>query len=101
VVTSIAILGVIGTGLGYVLYFRLIGEIGATAASAVNYLVPVTAVLISLATVRNPITWNIVVGALVVMGGVAFAENRAILTRVFGRTKPEPAKAVPVAVSSE
>lgn len=76
VVVSIVLLGVVGTGLAYLIYFRLIGDIGAANASAVNYLVPVTAVLISLVTLAEPITWNMVVGTLVVLSALAFAENR-------------------------
>ena len=66
----------LGTGLAYVLYFRLIGDVGATTASAVNYLVPVSAVLISAAWLGEPVTWNLLVGCLVVLAGVAVAEDR-------------------------
>ncbi|WP_031032369.1 DMT family transporter, partial [Streptomyces sp. NRRL WC-3725] len=41
VTLSIVALGLFSTGLAYVLYFRLIGDVGATTASAVNYVVPV------------------------------------------------------------
>jgi drug/metabolite transporter (DMT)-like permease len=73
---SIAVLGLLGTGLAYVLYFRLIGDVGATTASAVNYVVPVFAVLVSVILLGEPVTWNLAVGGLVVLAGVAYAENR-------------------------
>ena len=76
VLASMMILGLLGTGLAYVLYFRLIGDVGATAASAVNYVVPVGAVLVSMALLGEPITWNVLVGCPVVLAGVAVAENR-------------------------
>jgi drug/metabolite transporter (DMT)-like permease len=76
VIAAILALGVLSTGLAYVLYFRLIGDVGATTASAVNYVVPVFAVLISLLLLSEPVTWNVVVGGLVVLAGVAYAENR-------------------------
>lgn len=76
VTASILILGLLGTGLAYVLYFRLIGDVGATTTSAVNYVVPVGAVLISVGWLGEPVTWNLLVGCLVVLAGVAFAENR-------------------------
>lgn len=76
VTASIVILGLLGTGLAYVLYFRLIGDVGATTASAVNYVVPVGAVLISVVTLGEPVTWNLLVGGLVVLAGMAHAENR-------------------------
>lgn len=79
VVSSIVLLGVLSTGLAYVLYFRLIGDLGATTASAVNYVVPVAAVVVSVLLLGEPVTWNLVVGGLVVLAGVGYAENR--LTR--------------------
>lgn len=82
VLLSIVILGVVGTGAAYVIYFRLIADLGPTTASAVNYLVPVTAVLISLATLQETITWGMVVGTAVILAGLAFAENRIDLSRL-------------------
>jgi drug/metabolite transporter (DMT)-like permease len=81
IVTSIVILGVVGTGAAYVIYFRLIADLGPTTASAVNYLVPVTAVLISLATLQESITWGMVVGTVIILAGLAVAENRVRLDR--------------------
>jgi drug/metabolite transporter (DMT)-like permease len=76
VAASILVLGLLGTGLAYVLYFRLIGDVGATTASAVNYVVPVFAVLVSVVLLGEPVTWNLAAGGLVVLAGVAYAENR-------------------------
>jgi len=73
---SILFLGLFSTGLAYVLYFRLIGDAGATTASAVNYLVPVFAVLIGVVLLGEAVTWNLVAGGLVVLVSVAYAENR-------------------------
>jgi drug/metabolite transporter (DMT)-like permease len=89
VVASICLLGLLSTGLAYVLYFRLIGDVGATTASAVNYVVPVTAVLISVILLGEAVSWNLVVGGLVVLTGMAYAENRV---KPFRR---EPAAAAP------
>lgn len=76
VALSIVILGVVCTGVAYVLYFRLIADLGATTASAVNYLVPVAAVVISTTTLGEPVTWNMLVGVVTVLVGLAIAENR-------------------------
>jgi drug/metabolite transporter (DMT)-like permease len=76
VAASIVVLGLLCTGLAYVLYFRLIGDLGAATASTVNYLVPVTGVLVSVLLLGEPVTWNLLAGGLVVLGAVAYAENR-------------------------
>jgi drug/metabolite transporter (DMT)-like permease len=76
VTVSIVLLGVLSTGLAYVLYFRLIGEVGATTASAVNYLVPIAAVVVGAITLGERITLTTVAGGAVVLVGMAYAENR-------------------------
>lgn len=87
VTASILLLGVLGTGLAYVLYFRLIADVGATNASAVNYVVPVFAVLVGVVLLGEPVTWNLIVGGLVVVAGMSYAENRIARLRP-GRLLP-------------
>jgi drug/metabolite transporter (DMT)-like permease len=76
VTVSMMILGLLCTGLGYVQLFRLIGEVGATTASAVNYLEPVFAAVISVILLGEAVTWNMLAGGLVLFAGMAYAENR-------------------------
>lgn len=76
VILSIAILGSVNTGVAYVLYFRLIRDLGATTAAAVNYFVPIFAVVIGVLALGDPVTWNMVIGTAVVLGAFALAENR-------------------------
>jgi drug/metabolite transporter (DMT)-like permease len=93
VVASIVLLGVLSTGLAYVLYFRLIADLGATTASAVNYVVPIAAVLIGTVFLGEPVTWNVVVGGLIVLAGMAYAENR--LTPRTASGTPDPGRRPP------
>jgi drug/metabolite transporter (DMT)-like permease len=76
VVVSVVVLGVAGTGIAYVLNYRLIADEGATAASTVTYLLPIVAVLLGLAVLAEPVGWNLAVGALIVLAGVALSEGR-------------------------
>lgn len=76
VVVSIVLLGVLSTGLAYVLYFSLIAELGATTASAVNYVVPIAAVLIGAVVLGEQIGWNVIAGGAVVLAAMAYAEKR-------------------------
>ena len=85
-VSSLVILGVFGTGVAFIFYFRIIRDLGATTASSVSYLVPVFAVLTGVVLLDESLTWNLLVGGLVVLAGVAYAENR--FTR---RPAPTPA----------
>src|SRR6266498_92910 len=76
VVGSIAILGIFGTGLAYVLNYRLITDEGAAATSTVAYLLPVVSVLLGAAILGDPITLHVVLGMLLVLAGVALAQRR-------------------------
>ncbi|MEU6988997.1 DMT family transporter [Streptomyces sp. NPDC046324] len=76
VTAGIVALGLLSTGLAYILYFRLINDMGAVTASAVNYVVPVVAVVAGVLVLNEPVTWNLVVGGLVVLIGMGYAENR-------------------------
>jgi drug/metabolite transporter (DMT)-like permease len=76
VVTSVIVLGVLGTGIAYVLNYRLIADEGATAASTVTYLIPIVAVLLGLAVLGEPVAWSLAAGAVIVLVGVAVSEGR-------------------------
>jgi drug/metabolite transporter (DMT)-like permease len=40
VLVNVAALGVLGSGVAYVLFFRLIGDVGAASAQTVSLLIP-------------------------------------------------------------
>lgn len=76
VVASVVVLGGVGTGLAYLLYYRLIADAGATSTSMVTYLIPVVAVTLGVVVLGEPVGWNLFAGAAVVIFGVALAEGR-------------------------
>jgi drug/metabolite transporter (DMT)-like permease len=76
VVVSVLILGVLGTGVAYVLNYRLIADEGAVAASTVTYLIPLVAVVLGSLVLDEPVTWNLVAGAAIILVGVAVSEGR-------------------------
>jgi drug/metabolite transporter (DMT)-like permease len=73
---SVLALGALGTGFAFVLYHGLIRDIGATSASMVTFVIPVVAVAVGAVVLGEPVTWNLFVGATVVVLGVALAEGR-------------------------
>lgn len=76
VIVAIAALGILGTGLAYILYFRLIADLGATAASSVNYVVPVAAIAAGFLILGEPLSLPVIVGALVVIGCVIYSRGQ-------------------------
>jgi drug/metabolite transporter (DMT)-like permease len=75
VALSLVALGVLSTGIAYVLNYRLIQDEGPTAASMTNYLTPVVAVLLGVMFVDERLSWNLAVGTAVVLLGVWIAER--------------------------
>jgi drug/metabolite transporter (DMT)-like permease len=92
VVVSVLLLGAVGTGLAYLLFYRLISEVGSTSASMVTYLIPIVAVVLGVVVQSDPVTWNLFVGAAIVLVGAAMAEGRLPL---------RPAAEAPVAPARE
>lgn len=76
VLAAIGVLGVLGTGVAYVINFELIARGGAVAASAVTYLVPVVAVALGVAVLGEPLAWTLPVGLVLVLAGTALITRR-------------------------
>ena len=80
-------LGVVGSGLAYLAFFRLLAAWGATRTSAVAYLLPVVG--ITLGTLRGEaITIERVAGTALIVGGIALVNSSACGAAV---ARPEPA----------
>lgn len=63
-------LGLLGTGVAFILYFRLIDQLGAMTASSVFYIPPLVALLVGSSIGREailPVQW---LGAFAILGGV-------------------------------
>ena len=69
-------LGVFGSGIAYVLSYRVVAVAGATTASTVTYLTPIVAVAVGMLFLGETLTWHEPVGAAVVLLGVAISQGR-------------------------
>ncbi|MGH2778784.1 MAG: DMT family transporter [Actinomycetota bacterium] len=74
---SIGFLGVLGSGVAYMLYYRLISDVGATTSSFVTYLIPIFGVTLGAVLLDEELGLNVLVGALLVIAGIALAELSA------------------------
>ena len=70
-----ATLGVLCTGLAFLMYYRLIQRIGPARASTVTYLVPVFGALLAWAILDEPLTWTMALAAALILGSVAFSQR--------------------------
>ncbi|MEO3817329.1 DMT family transporter [Plantactinospora sp. B5E13] len=76
-VVSLLVLGVLGTGVAYLLNYRLITDEGPTTASTTTYLLPVVAVVLGALVVNEPTTLPMLGGMLLVLAGVALARSNS------------------------
>jgi drug/metabolite transporter (DMT)-like permease len=76
---AIGALGVIGTGVAYLLNYRIIADVGATRASVVTYLIPVVAVTVGVVVLGEKFEWRVVWGGVLIVGGIALLRERRAL----------------------
>lgn len=74
-------MGVGSTGLAYILYFRLIANIGASRAIAVTYLVPAFAMFFGAVFINEIVTLTMLVGCAIILLGTSLATGMLTLTR--------------------
>jgi len=84
-VLAVLWLGVLGSGLAYLVFFRLIARVGATRTSLVAYLLPVYGIIAGILMFNEQIDTRVLVGTGLVFGGVALVNSRRGERRLFGR----------------
>jgi drug/metabolite transporter (DMT)-like permease len=75
-VAALVALGVVGTALAFVIFYKLIADVGAGRASLVSYLAPGVALFYGAVFRDEPITVAAVGGLVLILGGVALASRR-------------------------
>ncbi|MEY3677484.1 MAG: hypothetical protein RL351_711 [Actinomycetota bacterium] len=80
-VAAMLALGVFGTGLAYVMYYKLLAQVGSAIGSAVTYISPIVGVILGILLLGETISWNEPVGAAIVLLGAAVAQGRIKLGR--------------------
>jgi drug/metabolite transporter (DMT)-like permease len=83
-IAAVLVLGVVGTALAFVIFYKLIAEVGAGRASLVSYLAPGVALFYGALLLDEPITPAAIGGLVMILGGVALASRKRRVT------DPEP-----------
>ena len=99
---AIAVLGVVGTGIAFVLFYWLIGQVGPERTTLVTYLAPVFAVGYGTVLLDEPLSPLGVAGLVLVVGGAWLAGRRpsaAAGTPLPVPPQPSSAQLPPAAVS--
>jgi drug/metabolite transporter (DMT)-like permease len=80
---AVIAMGIASTGFAYILYFRLIANVGPARAISVAYLIPVFAVFWGALALDEEVTLLMVVGCLVIFVGTA------LVTGMLPRKRPQ------------
>ncbi|MGH3534230.1 MAG: EamA family transporter, partial [Pseudonocardiaceae bacterium] len=78
---ALAILGLIGTGLAYIINYALIRTEGPTRASIVTYLVPIVALTLGAAALTEPLTPNLLTGTILILAGIVTSRHTSTDSR--------------------
>ena len=81
VVGAVLVLGVLGTGVAYLLYFALIVRAGASRAILVTYLVPAFALVYGWLILGEAVTASALAGLALILGGTALATGGRLRRR--------------------
>ncbi|NYF12193.1 drug/metabolite transporter (DMT)-like permease [Pseudoclavibacter sp. JAI123] len=76
VLLAVAGLGVLGTGVAYIWYNRILRDWGPARASTVTYLSPVVGVVLGVVVLGESVHWNQPLGGLIVVLGVLASQGR-------------------------
>jgi drug/metabolite transporter (DMT)-like permease len=88
---ALAVLGVVCTALGLVLFFRLIVEAGPSRAAVITYVNPLVAVILGVVVLDERLGPTALVGLLAILGGSWLATGGRPPGRLGRRTRAVPA----------
>lgn len=71
VMAAVLALGVVCSGIAYLLYFRLVADVGPASALTVTFLVPMFGMLLGGLFLDEVVGWHTLLGSLVVITGTA------------------------------
>lgn len=102
-VGSLVVLGVLGSGVAYVLTYGIVRAAGATTFSTVAYLIPLFSTALGVAVLAEPLAWNQLAGAALALSGVAVSSGLSVrarrpptaVPRGSSRRAPRPAPPAP------
>ena len=86
-------LGALGTGLAYLLFFRVLERWGATRATLVTYVIPIVAIVLGFIVLGERLRPLELVGAALIIAGVVLVNANVGQRPLFGRARAEAIEA--------
>jgi drug/metabolite transporter (DMT)-like permease len=67
---AMAWLGIMGTGVAFLLYFYLLRSVGPTRTTLTNYIFPLVGVLLGVVFLKEQVDWHLLVGGALIVGSI-------------------------------
>jgi drug/metabolite transporter (DMT)-like permease len=83
-------LGLLGTGLAYLLFFGILERWGATRTTLVTYIIPIVAIVLGFALLEERLRLIEVGGAVLIISGVVLVNAKVGQRPLFSRAAAEP-----------
>lgn len=71
-------LGLLSTGIAYLIFYHLLATAGATYTSLVTFLIPLSAVLLGLWILGERLAWNAIAGMILILAGLLVIDGRLL-----------------------
>jgi drug/metabolite transporter (DMT)-like permease len=78
ILLAVVALGVLCSGVAYLLYFRLVADLGAASALTVTFLIPAFGILWGVLFLDETVGWHTLAGSALVLAGTALATGFSI-----------------------
>jgi drug/metabolite transporter (DMT)-like permease len=92
-VFAVVWLGVLGSGLAYILNFRLLSRIGAGGTSVLAYLLPIVGIVSGFFVRGEPVDLTLAIGTALILGGIGLTTSKRGQRTIFGRAAAQHAAA--------
>jgi drug/metabolite transporter (DMT)-like permease len=90
-VFAVAWLGILGSGLAYILNFRLLSRIGAGGTSVLAYLLPIVGIVSGFFVRGEPVDLTLAIGTGLILGGIGLTTLKRGQRTIFGRAAAQAA----------
>lgn len=82
-------LGIIGSGLAFIMAFYLIHEIGPTKLTMVSYIFPLGGVILGVVFLNEKITWQLITGGVLILASLFVVNMKAAADKSLNKIETE------------
>jgi drug/metabolite transporter (DMT)-like permease len=77
-IASVLAIGALGSGVAYLLYYKVLEVVGSAIASSVTYITPIIAVMLGVLLLNEELHWYEPVGGIIIILGAAISQGSVL-----------------------